>query len=481
MSASLAPEASAVSPVSSRLIATGAASALIVLNLWHAFGGPSWLAVLICLAIVVLIVAGFGQINPRLKTTSFVLFALGVALLPFARDPWHAIARGAYVSALLLSLTASVMLLARCALRSRHVHEVGAGLRGQPANRRYLVFAAVSQLFCGALGLAGANIMYVMAAPPEEADAARRSATVVAVSRGFSAASCWSPVFGNMALMLVLYPTLHWLQVFPVGVALAQVSLGVGTLLDRRRARAAMPVPAGPRPEGPRPTCAEPNAGIRIEAAGPLLAVLLGFLVLILAAGHLLNIPVAGAIALVAPFVAIAFGTLMHPGRPSVAAGVRDLGQGMLQFPALASEAILFAAAGSAGSIMAAAFPDAWVAHIAHALGGHALPSLAFLLFAMIGTAVVGIHPVLSGVFLATTFTPGVLGLPALAHLGAVLAGWGLSTCMTPFSVLSLTASRYAGEGLYRISLGRNAGFAILSGLLISLLLSAMTAIAGVL
>lgn len=469
MSASLAPEASAVSPASSRLIATGAASALIVLNLWHAFGGPPWLALPICVAIVVLIVAGFGQINPRLKTTSFVLFALGVALLPFARDPWHAIARGAYVSALLLSLTASVMLLARCALRSRHVHEVGAGLRGQPASRRYLVFAAVSQLFCGALGLAGANIMYVMAAPPEETDAARRSATVVAVSRGFSAASCWSPVFGNMALMLVLYPTLHWLQVFPVGVVLAQVSLAVGMLLDRRRRRRAGAIVAP----------ASAAAAMRMDTAGPLLAVLLGFLALILTAGHALRIPVAGAIGLVAPFVAIAFGAFAHPGRPSLAAGVRDLGQGMLQFPALASEAILFAAAGSAGSIMAAAFPHAWVADIAHALGGHALPSLAFLLFAMIVTAVVGIHPVLSGVFLATTFTPAVLGLPALAHLGAVLAGWGLSTCMTPFSVLSLTASRYAGEGLYTISLGRNAVFSVLSGLLISLLLSAMTAIAG--
>jgi hypothetical protein len=49
-----------------------------------------------------------------------------------------------------------------------------------------------------------------------------------------------------------------------------------------------------------------------------------------------------------------------------------------------------------------------------------------------------------------------VLGLPPIVHMGAILAGWGLSTSVTPFSVLSLTASRYSGVGLDQISLGRN-------------------------
>jgi len=446
-----------------QLLATVAASALILATLWHAFGEPGMLAPVMAGAIAILIIAGFRNINARLRLTSSILLALGIVLLPFARAPWEALARGIYVAALLLSLAASVMLLARCALRSRHVHQVGAGLRGQPAGRRYLVFAAVSQLFSGALGLAGANIMYVMAAPADETDAGRRTATVIAVSHGFSAASFWSPVFGSMALMLALYPSLHWIQVFPVGVALAQISLAVGAALDRARGAV--------RPSAPG--VAE-TASLQAGIVLPLLAVLLGFLALILVAGRLLHIPVAAAIVLVAPPVALGFGMFERGPRPSLAAGMRDLGQGLLLFPTLASEALLFAAAGSAGSVMAAAFPDAWAAGVAGVLHGYPLLALSFLLFGVIASAVLGVHPVLSGVFLASTFTPDALGVPPLAHMGAVLGGWGLSSCTTPFSVLSLTASRYAREGLFRISLGRNLWYALLSGLLIVVLLDVL-------
>ena len=48
-----------------------------------------------------------------------------------------------------------------------------------------------------------------------------------------------------------------------------------------------------------------------------------------------------------------------------------------------------------------------------------------------------------------------------------------LNKTNAPFSVLSLTASRYAGVGLYQISLGKNGAFVLFNSLLICALLSA--------
>jgi hypothetical protein len=136
-------------------------------------------------------------------------------------------------------------------------------------------------------------------------------------------------------------------------------------------------------------------------------------------------------------------------------------------FGALASEALLFMAAGCAGSILADAFPAAWISLIGSVLQGHAFLALAFLVCAIMATALAGVHPVLSAVFLASSLPPQVLGLPPLTHMAAILAGWGLSANMTPFSVASLTASRYAGIGLAEISFGRNWRFALTSALVV--------------
>jgi hypothetical protein len=56
--------------------------------------------------------------------------------------------------------------------------------------------------------------------------------------------------------------------------------------------------------------------------------------------------------------------------------------------------------------------------------------------------------------------------------MAAILAGWGLSASVTPFSVVSLTASRYAGVGLYEISLRKNSGYALCSAVLVCALLA---------
>lgn len=434
---------------------------MVLATLWRAFGSPQQLFMVLLVSAAVLIAVEFRNIPARLRNTSLGLFALSILLLPFARAPLDAIQRGVFVSGLLLSLMAGVMLLARCALDSAQVKTVGAHLRSLRPSRRYLSFNLASQLFSGLLGLAGANILLIMAAPEQEPKSPLRTTTIIAVTRGFSAAAFWSPVFGNMAILLALYPSLSWIEVFPLGAGLALLTLMIGactTGLSKDEAAAAS-------------ASAGPTGGL-VAAAAPVLAVMFGFLGIVLAASTVLGISITAGIVLVAPLVALLLNIAQSEPGVRVAMGVQRLEQAArLQFPRLASEVILFTAAGCAGSIMASAFPLQWVEGIGQALGVSPFFGVGFLMLTLVALALAGIHPVLTAFFLASTFTPEVLDLPALPHMLSILSAWGLCASVTPYSVLTITASRYSGTSLYHISLGKNGLFALIAGALIWLAL----------
>jgi hypothetical protein len=448
-----------------RLAAIISVLVIIGVTLWRAFGGPAILFAILLAAIAALVVTQFRNIPSNLRNTSLALLVLSVLLLPLARSPLAALQRGVFISGLLLGLMGSVMLLARCALRSPAVHVIGQALRAQPPGRRYAAFTVAGQVFSAMLGMAGANIMLIMAAPAGEPPGEHKTAAVIAVTRGFTAASYWSPMFGNMAILLALYPTLRWIEVFPVGVLLAQLTLPVGILLHRLRARRGV---GGEQDM----VLAAPSGFLR--AALPLAAAMLAFLGLVLLTGSATGISTTASIVLIGPWIALLLNIAMADRGRRIPQGLRRLVDDLQLYPNLASEALLFLGAGCAGSIMGDAFPATWVAWIGAAVHDTPPLAIAFLMAAVIGAALTGIHPVLTAVFLASTMTPQVLNLPPMLHILAILTGWGLSASLTPYSVLSLTASRYAGIGLYQISIGRNALFALLNAMLGWALLSAV-------
>lgn len=443
---------------------------LIATSLARALGADSnGLAACIAAALGLLIAAGFHNVPPRLRTTCLVLALCGAAVWPFAPEPLPALRRGLYVGGTLVSLTASVMLIAHCAMRDPHIERLGAALRKLHGMQRFLAFTMAGQFLSGMLGLAGANLMFIMAAPQagDEPPSSERTDTIVAVCRGFSASNCWSPVFGQMAVLLSLYPGLHWAQVFPVGVVLGQLAAGVSLLLAWRTVRAGLA-----RRHGGGGDWSEV-----LKRAGPVAVALLAMLGMIVALSLGLHIVVTAAITLMAPVVAWLYHAAMAAPGNRLRQGWRGLGAGMQRFGNLSSEASLFLAAGCAGSLMAAAFPADWVTAIGSRLSVAPVAGLAFLMLSILAVALAGIHPVLTAVFLASTFTPQALGLPPLAHMAAVLAGWALSNSLTPFSVLSLTASRYAGLPSSAISIGRNGMFALLNGGIVILVLAAYCAL----
>jgi hypothetical protein len=442
-----------------RMIAIGSVIGIMTATLWRAFGGPPALFVALVISVALLIAAEYRNIPANLRNTSLILFAVSFLLLPFAKAPLAAIQRGVFVSGLLLALMASVILLARCALRSRQVRIVGESLRAQGSGRRYFSFHMASQLFSTTLSLAGANIMFVMASPEDKRSS--DAASIVAITRGFTAAAFWSPMFGNMAILLALYPMLNWTEVFPVGATIAQLTVLVGILMHR--------FARGPAPE--IATIATPDPELK-RAAVSLLAAMLGFLGTILATSSSLDISITASIVLLGPIFALGLNMAMATGGQRFGKGIERLRDDARQFPRLSSEALLFAAAGCAGTIMADAFPTSWVQWIGSSFGGFPLFGIGFLMFSIMGLALAGIHPVLSAIFMASTITPQVLSLPPLVHCLAILIGWGLSASLTPYSVLVLTASRYSDATPYQLSIEKNWAFALINSLVACLALT---------
>lgn len=459
----------------SRLPAAIALSAIGVIaaaSVARALGGPESLAAVVLAASVALVASQFGRIPRQIRITCALLFALALLLAPLVASPRDALVRGSFIAGVLVALLASVQLLARSALRTRPVQQIGDALLAQPAARRYLAFTVAGQAMAAMLSLAGSNVLFAIAgrSPAQGVD---RLAMFSAITRGFSAAICWSPIFGNMAILLALYPSLHWIDVFLPGFALAQMSVLVGLLLDRRRHRNAPMAAVAP------PASAAPLAARTLGRTALMATLVAALLVAALAALSVaLSVSITVAIVVIGPLAAFALTALRLPAAGRLRAAWRQTAHDATHLPGTASEALLFLTAGIAGTMIAAAVPSAWIAALGQIVAGLPIAGFLLVMLMVVGLSTVGVHPVLAGIFVANAFTPQALGLPALPHFCAVLTGWGLAASATPFSILNLTAARHAGFSTTELSVRANGLFTAITILLTAALLAAATALA---
>ena len=252
--------------------------------------------------------------------------------------------------------------------------------------------------------------------------------------------------------MLALYPGLDWFTLLPVSLSLGCAALTIGMGLNWWRLRGR---PAGPAP--PRPS--EPLG----PALLPLAAGMGSLLALVIAVAWSLKIAAAGAIVMLAPLAAAAMSLLQAtPGPNRAARGLAALRTDYLRLPVLAGEVTLFMAAGCGGTVIASAIPPAWTALVG-SLVAHS-PTLACLalMSAVVALSCMAVHPVLSVVLIASSFPPALLGLAPLPHLASILVGSAVASTVSPFSMISLMASRYSGLSVYAISVQTNRAFTLL-------------------
>lgn len=440
-------------------------AAIVAFNLWHLMGAPAIAFWGICVCAGLFIFIERRTIPRSVTTICSILCAIAVVVWPFGNANLQSLERGIYIGALISSVMASVSLLARAALRSPALKTLTAYLQGQSYRRRYILLAVSAQILPCMLGFAGMHMLFTIAANGQDADEGDRIALFTAISRSFSAATLWGPTFGNMVILLALYPQMTWGTVLPIGLGMALVTILLSMAVDYRRLRR----------RAPNDSAAAATVPPRVlrTAVGVLLALTVFFSLAMLVA-NALALPVSAAISMLAPVVALGLHYVLSGKRRSLAAAWRGLREDASHLRVFASEFMLFLVAGCGGTVIADSIPREWIMAAASMVSGQPVLAILSLILSIITLSCVGIHPVLSVVLLSTTFTPEALQLPLLPHFAALLAGWSIASTMAPFSMLSMTASRYSGLGVYDISLRRNGVFCILATLLVTLVLTAL-------
>jgi len=391
-----------------------------------------------------------------LRRTVWLLTLATLALLPGIEAPWAVLEKGIRIGGLISSILLSVSLLSRAAQRVAVLREVVRRLLDVPARQRAISIPIASQLFGGFLGFAGIAMLMEAAAEMKHQTKKERQLCFQGISRGYAAANLWSPMYSNISILLALSPGLTWAKIFPYALMLAAASLVLSWAMS-----GLLRSGAGASEKG--------KLDWRAVAAmaWPVVLGMMLFLLLAVSFSLLLHVPIAAFIIGMSPLAALVLTMYLEPKRRSFHEAWRQLSSDFRGFESLAGEVRLLMVSGCAGTVVAAAIPASWTLPIAQAVGVHPILASFFLAAAVVLISCTSVHPILSAIVVASTFPAVVVGLEPMFHVLSVLAGLGLAVVTTPFSVVSLTASRFSGLPLLTVSMKANFSFAAISLLLV--------------
>lgn len=403
-------------------------------------------------AILLFLALEFQNQKPFARRLTLILLGAGVLALASLPAPWptviEALRRAAAYAAFFLALG----FLRDAAETSPLVRRCGLDLVEQPPGTRTAALVCGAHLFAvilsyGAIELFGAMLSRTLAA---EDDAGRRG-SMMAVYRGFSTTTAWSPLNIGMAVVLAAVPEVDWIALVPPGFAYALAALGLAIWLGRDRASAAI-------------------ARARID--WPAHARLAGVVLLVFLAAF--SVEETFAVRLVVGVTAVlpsfALGWIALQARGSLAArvraaGARLAGQLRVRIPTYRAEAAVLGGAGFAGVALAAAFPSALAAAWFTRAGLPGIVVLCAIAPVMLLLSQLALNPIIAVMLLAVVLPPPAsLGVTPTALGLAYLSGWAVSAAMTPMSASAIATARWAGRpgaevSPYSVTNRWNAGF----------------------
>jgi len=417
-------------------------------------------------AAVWFVAAERASISPTILRVCAVLLVATAIAAPFARHPLPSLERGLQIGVLIGSLVLTTNLLARAAVRSPAIKTLLARILGSAASGHHLRLAVASHGSGAMLGLAGIATMMELASRETGQSAGQRTATFVTMTRGYAAASLWSPMFSNISVVTALYPGTSAWTVMPLGmvIGLATTLLGTVLLVRSREGRRA-------------PASDSTSERVGVAKAAPALIAMAGYLALTVALSWAAEIPISAAILVLAPFAAWLVGFALAPRGARITSASRSWSKDFQGLKIHASDVLLFLVSGCAGAVIADAIAGDWALSVGQLVASRPVFACLLVMAATIALSCAAIHPILSAVLVATCLPPHIMGLPATAHLASVLVGWSMGVAMTPFSVVSVMASRLSGIPLLRISLKANFIFVATSVVAASLLLGNLAAL----
>ncbi len=320
----------------------------------------------------------------------------------------------------------------------------------QPPGRRYAVLMLVAHILGSVLNLAGISLLSSVIREQPNANLVRRLTR--AIAQGFTAASCWTPFFIAMTVVLSVVPGLRWSDLAPIGLAAAAVLVGLGWAMDRL-----FFWQKGDRAADTGRTAELPPFDWRVG----LIPVTLFAAVIILVEGAQLSIPIA--LGIIAPVYATVWVVVQSGRSTGLILPVRDLGSRVWgSLPGLRNETFLFLAANLLGTGAAAALPPETTKAAVDALNLSPDASIVLIMGGILVLGAAGLHPLIVFVLVGEVLPPEVLNLPAPILGAALLSMWGIGAVVSPLSGISLYLSRATGVAPWRLAWLWNGPYAVI-------------------
>lgn len=415
------------------------------------------LAVVAVALLVVFLALEYRRAKGVQQIVGAVLFALGLGLGLAIGRPWGVAFDGLNRSLAFMALFFAVAWLQVPAAQSPSLRAVRDAIFAQPPGRRFLFLSLGVHGLGAFLNLAGPALLSDMIARQKDPETRRRLSK--ALTQGFTSASSWSPFYVAVAVVMIAVPQVSWIQIAPYGLVLGAVMIATSFGLDR------LTLQRGPEE---RPSSA-PAGGLPYGTKRRVVTVLLSLLVLVIGLVEVAGFSIPIALGIIAPPFAIVWQRFIVGPIPPVGGAERELVRRVVGGLAnLRSEAIVFASANVFGVGVADWLgPDrvsAWLSGI----GMSPDVGLIALMAVIVGCGFIGLHPVILVILAGEVLPPATLGVSPQAMALALLAVWGVSTVVSPFSATILYISRVSEVSAYTLAWRWNSAYGLVATVLLA-------------
>lgn len=436
--------------------------AIGVLTIIHAFF-PIRTLVLIAAALIVLFLALQFRYIPRTQQIAGLgLIALGLTGAAISGEWQSTLIDGIARSRIFLLLFLAVSWLQTPVGSSPALQASRATLLSQPPGRRFLYLSFGVHCIGSVLNLAGLGLLSTVV--EKQPDATLRRRLTLALMQGFTAASCWSPFYIGMIVVLVALPSLEWGQLAPAGIPMAAMIILTGWLYDRlinRRRRSG-------RAEGAVVPLSRSNLARTA-------AILILLIALVMAVVEITETSIPVTLGLVGPPFALIWYGIIKGGRGDLATPLLDMAHGaMLRLPSLRNESMVFVAANIFGVGLSTVIPSESLGELVQGLVPSADLRIALLVYFFLFCGILGLHPVIIVIALTAILPPEALGLSPWIVGVLYLGAWGTTTMVSPFSGTTLFMSRATGVAPHIIGWQWALGPALVAGTAIALFVIAL-------
>ncbi len=421
-------------------------------------------------------------LDPGNVRRSQALIALALAAIGLIAAAAHGLLldivwQGSRSTLVFMLLFASVTLLQYPATHSPAMTVVRRLIGGLSPGRRYLWLTLASHFLSAVTNFAGFSLLSSFIVGNRDPKINLRLS--LALTRGFTIASTWSPFFLGMAVVVSVMPHLRWIDIAVPGLLLGVVLTLLGFAMDRpENRRASMPAEADEPALPPLPR-AEGRAGLM-----RIVALSVGLVVAVAVFNAVTGVQMSATIAIVVAVFSLVWLVALRRrgvrGEDGAPLAPRAYGTSLIDsVSTLRGIAVLFIGANMFGQGIASVLDGHMLVDAAGAIGITGVLWIPFLLVVIAIGSSLGLHTVILIVVFGHTLPIGALGISEQTLALVFLTSWGIGGVLSPLSNITLYVAQILGMSSWTYSWRDNGPYCIASIVVASIVIIAFQMLTG--